>query len=69
MSGRRLRATVAKTLALHDPYFEDATVVIAGLSNAYHGYITTHEEYCTPLVVCGCVFVWVMTALCSGAAL
>jgi len=47
MAGRRMRATVQKVLASYDPYYDDATVVIAGLSNAYSGYTTTHEEYGT----------------------
>lgn len=45
MSGRRLRNTVSKVLSSYDPYYNDAIVVIAGLSNAYSGYITTPEEY------------------------
>uniref|UniRef100_A0A7S3GC45 Neutral ceramidase n=1 Tax=Palpitomonas bilix TaxID=652834 RepID=A0A7S3GC45_9EUKA len=44
MSGRRLRATVRK--AFKDAgNTEDLVVLIAGLSNAYSGYITTYEEY------------------------
>jgi neutral ceramidase len=46
MSGRRLRATVAAALNKYAPgTFANATVVIAGLSNTYSGYITTPEEY------------------------
>eukprot|EP00698_Gefionella_okellyi_P004791 TRINITY_DN14435_c0_g1_i1.p1 TRINITY_DN14435_c0_g1~~TRINITY_DN14435_c0_g1_i1.p1 ORF type:complete len:704 (-),score=137.13 TRINITY_DN14435_c0_g1_i1:1064-3175(-) len=45
MSGRRLRATIRAALVASDPSLTDAEVVIAGLANAYSGYITTHEEY------------------------
>ena len=39
MSGRRLRATVKGVLGSGNHY------VVAGLSNAYAGYVTTKEEY------------------------
>ena len=39
MSGRRLRETVAGVLGSNNHY------VVAGLSNAYAGYVTTKEEY------------------------
>eukprot|EP00052_Salpingoeca_macrocollata_P008517 m.67462 g.67462 ORF g.67462 m.67462 type:complete len:354 (+) comp16631_c0_seq1:1200-2261(+) len=42
MSGRRLRKTVAEAFAKHG---QQVTVVIAGLSNGYSGYIATYEEY------------------------
>ncbi|MCO4745536.1 MAG: neutral/alkaline non-lysosomal ceramidase N-terminal domain-containing protein [Proteobacteria bacterium] len=37
-AGRRIAATVAETLGVQ-------TVQVAGYSNAYHGYVTTREEY------------------------
>jgi len=43
MSGRRLRATVAA--AVSESTQQNATVVIAGLSNSYSHYIATFEEY------------------------
>jgi neutral ceramidase len=42
MSGRRLRNAV---LSVVKPYYPDAVVVIAGLSNAYSQYVATPEEY------------------------
>lgn len=42
MAGRRLRDTVSSVLLENGL---DATVVIAGLTNAYSHYITTKEEY------------------------
>ncbi|QKE61924.1 neutral/alkaline ceramidase [Aquipseudomonas campi] len=39
MSGRRLRETVRQALG------DDQQLVVAGLSNAYAGYVTTAEEY------------------------
>jgi neutral ceramidase len=42
MSGRRLRSAVQKAIA---PYVYNATVVIAGLANAYSQYVATPEEY------------------------
>lgn len=41
MSGRRIRETVARALPHDQPYH----VIIAALSNAYSGYVTTNEEY------------------------
>jgi len=41
MAGRRFRELVAKQL----PADPSNKIVIAGLSNAYAGYLTTHEEY------------------------
>ncbi|MDO5629503.1 MAG: neutral/alkaline non-lysosomal ceramidase N-terminal domain-containing protein [Mobilicoccus sp.] len=41
MAGRRLRATVAQELAADGVNH----VVVAGLANAYSGYVTTREEY------------------------
>jgi len=45
MAGRRLKKTIYDTLVANDPSYANAVIVIAGLSNAYSGYITTHEEY------------------------
>jgi len=45
MAGRRIRATVLDVLA---PVGVD-TVVIAGLSNSYHDYLTTREEYASQM--------------------
>eukprot|EP00091_Calanus_sinicus_P009610 TRINITY_DN2241_c0_g1_i5.p1 TRINITY_DN2241_c0_g1~~TRINITY_DN2241_c0_g1_i5.p1 ORF type:complete len:304 (-),score=88.32 TRINITY_DN2241_c0_g1_i5:128-1039(-) len=42
MAGRRLRESVARAAAEEG---EEMNVVIAGLSNTYTHYITTHEEY------------------------
>jgi len=42
MAGRRLRESVASTLAV---FGENAVPVVAGLSNTYTHYITTFEEY------------------------
>ncbi|OQS05662.1 neutral ceramidase [Thraustotheca clavata] len=41
MAGRRLRATIHDALN----FSEDKTVILAGLSNAYCGYMTTREEF------------------------
>ncbi len=40
MTGRRIRAAVAKELGIEPRY-----VVIAGYANDYAGYVATHEEY------------------------
>ncbi len=40
MTGRRIRETVSKVLNV-----AASDVVIAGFSNGYAGYVTTHEEY------------------------
>ncbi|KAL0476587.1 non-lysosomal ceramidase [Acrasis kona] len=48
MSGRRVKEVIHKTLVKNNPTqfsAEKAKVVIAGLSNAYSGYVTTFEEY------------------------
>ena len=45
MAGRRLRATVQKTLEASGSWTADSHIVIAGLSNSYSHYITTFEEY------------------------
>jgi neutral ceramidase len=42
MAGRRLRNAV---LSVVEPYFDNAVVVISGLSNAYSQYVATPEEY------------------------
>ena len=44
MAGRRIRDTVVNAL---EPKFKGLMPVIAGLSNAYCGYLTTREEYAT----------------------
>jgi len=44
MAGRRLRDTVAQSLAKNG--VTNATVVLAALSNAYSHYVTTPQEYC-----------------------
>ncbi len=41
MAGRRLRSTIAESLAPQD----DLQVILAAYANAYAGYITTREEY------------------------
>ena len=71
MSGRRVRAAVKAAIDANTGR-SDATVVIAGLSNAYADYTTTFEEYqaqryeggstiygvCVCACVCGvCVFI------------
>lgn len=43
MSGRRLKRIVKQTMDKDSNI--DHTVVLAGLSNAYSGYVTTQEEY------------------------
>ncbi|GKX31568.1 neutral ceramidase [Vallitalea longa] len=43
MSGRRLKSIIKKTMDSGSDI--DHTVVIAGLSNAYSGYVATPEEY------------------------
>ena len=46
MSGRRLRDSIRKTIQqVSKQSSSDTKVVIAGLANAYTGYITTFEEY------------------------
>jgi neutral ceramidase len=45
MSGRRARKTVQSIVQDMLPKGVEAKVVIAGLSNGYSSYVTTHEEY------------------------
>ncbi|KAK7387215.1 hypothetical protein VNO78_27812 [Psophocarpus tetragonolobus] len=46
MAGRRLRDAVKMVLTGEEDFeFEDIHIVIAGLTNTYSQYITTHEEY------------------------
>lgn len=46
MAGRRLRESVKATLvAKSNGEFNDAVIVIAGLTNSYSQYVTTFEEY------------------------
>lgn len=45
MAGRRLRKTIYDAMVAADPSYNNTVVVIAGLSNAYSGYITTKEEF------------------------
>lgn len=45
MAGRRLRDAVKTVLSGDKNFGSNIHVVIAGLTNTYSQYVTTHEEY------------------------